>query len=309
MAPADQGNDAAASAAPAPALRRQLSYSCSRGRAEPMHDRKLSYSYSFSSAVASPSSTSSSSTSYLPLSNKSSCESVPVPELDKQSSFSSASSYESFFQLEAAAETDHDCSSFLEFAPATQAPAVQTMMAQGQHAGGGVANGYDPKRLPSSMFRTRSTSPAEWSVTSNDSLFSIQFGHSGDVGALYSELYYDAAGGFHGLPSAGREAWKLPTVKEVSAGDASGGLCVRDDCARCSGKNRKSVGFATIESVHSVVFPTLADAPEEAEAPATEAKAPGSAAEGWCAFGCCWPSQPLMWWPRCACRGCDCRWL
>lgn len=88
-----------------------------------MHDHKLSHSYSSSPLM------SLSSMSYLPLSNKSSCESVPIPEFDKQSSFSSTSSYDSFFQLEVTAKPDHDCSSFLEFVQATQASMVQTRMA------------------------------------------------------------------------------------------------------------------------------------------------------------------------------------
>ncbi|XP_062181407.1 uncharacterized protein LOC133885686 [Phragmites australis] len=291
---------------------------CSRGGGgeEPMqHERKLS-SYSFSSPALSPSPSSASlSTIYLPASNKSSCESIPYvsPELVKQPS-SSASSHESFFHIEAVdlgpSGPDHDCSKFLDFEPATQAPAVQTMMAQGQQAAGGGVSVSEPKRLPSSMFRTRSTSPAEWSVTSNDSLFSIQLSHSGDLGALYADLYYDAAG-FPRFPSMGSDAaLKLPSFSEASGG----GLCVREDCARCSGsgKTRKSVRFAATESVsvegkHSAVFPTIVDAREEAEAPGSATKEIG-AAPGWCEFGCCWPSPPTVWWPRCcAWQCCDCR--
>ncbi|KAF0926582.1 hypothetical protein E2562_026895 [Oryza meyeriana var. granulata] len=335
MEPADQGGGGAAllaATAPAPVLRRQLSYTCSRGRCEPMHDRRLTYSYS-SSAVASlssPASSTSSRSYHVPMSNKSSCESIPVPpELEKQPSFSSStSSYESFFQLEAA-----DLNR-IPAATAMQAPAVQTMMVlQEQQPSAG---GYDPRRLPSSMFRTQSSSSSptdmvDWSVTTNDSLFSIQLPHSGDLSVRYNnssgDLYYDAAaaaaaGGLHRLPSAGHDAsWRLSAVSErLSAGRdaaAGGGLCVSDSCARCStgGKNRKSVRFASAaeivsgDSNHSAVFPTLADVMGEAgAAAATEGKkteTPGAAAQWWCAFRCCWPSPPSVWWPRCGCgRGC-----
>ncbi|KAK0584142.1 hypothetical protein LWI29_008262 [Acer saccharum] len=37
--------------------------------------------------------------------------------------------------------------------------------------------GYDPKRIPSAVFASRSTTPIEWSVASNESLFSIQLGN------------------------------------------------------------------------------------------------------------------------------------
>ncbi|PON79687.1 hypothetical protein PanWU01x14_009190 [Parasponia andersonii] len=41
------------------------------------------------------------------------------------------------------------------------------------------AGGYDPQRIPSSVFeRSKSTTPMEWSVASNESLFSIHVGNS-----------------------------------------------------------------------------------------------------------------------------------
>lgn len=64
------------------------------------------------------------------------------------------------------------------------------------------------------MFHMRATSPAEWRITSNNSLFSIQLAHSDDVVVLYSKLYYDvegeeAGGGgarLRGLGEGGEEA-------------------------------------------------------------------------------------------------------
>jgi len=239
--------------------------------AESMHDRKLSHSNSFSTAVESPLPSPASSSS-------------PPSSCDRQSSLSSTSSYESFYQIEAAAEpaADHD------FVPTTLPPAVQTMMAQGQPA----LPGYDPKRLPSSIFRTQSTCAAEWSATSDQSLFSIQLENSGEPGGpLYGvgDLYYDAAGVFHRLSSVTR----LPAVPEVSPSPGS-------SSGSGSSISKKSVRFAAAadgECRRPPLSPTLAAGLEEEEAPATE---PGAAADGWC----CWPS---LWWPSCACRSCDCR--
>ena len=274
--------------APAPAPRSQPSYSCSGGSVETTHDHKLSHSDSFWTPAESLRSSSASSSS-PPLSSSSSCESIPALDLDRHSSLSSTSSYESLHHVEAAA--DHDYSSSPdEFMPATLPPAVQTMMAQGQPAG------YDPKRLPSSMFRTQSTCPAQWSATSNDQLFSIQLENSGGDGPLYlvGDLYYDDAGVFHRVSSVAR----LPAVPEMSTGNSSRSLCVRDDCAGCrTSMNKKSVRFATADGVAGPR--SLPAALEETDASAAET---GAAAE---ACWCCWPS---MWWPSCACRGCDCRW-
>lgn len=38
--------------------------------------------------------------------------------------------------------------------------------------------GYDPLRIPSSVFESKSTTPMEWSVASNESLFSLHVGNS-----------------------------------------------------------------------------------------------------------------------------------
>ncbi|CAM0957434.1 unnamed protein product [Alopecurus aequalis] len=241
--------------------------------AESMHDRKLSHS-SFSTALESPLPSPVSSPS-----PPSSCERIPVSDNDRQSSLSSTSSYGSFYQIEA-----H------EFVP----PALQTMMAQGQPA----VSGYDPKRLPSSIFHTHSTCAAEWSATSDQSLFSIQLENSGELYGV-GDLYYDAAGMFHRLSSATR----LSVVPEVSPspGSSSGGLSVSDDSATSGGgssMSKKSVRFADGECRRTPTCPSLAASLEEGDAPATE---PGAEADGWC----CWPS---LWWPRCACRCCDCRW-
>ncbi|KAL6865184.1 hypothetical protein ACP4OV_016335 [Aristida adscensionis] len=202
----------------------------------PPDQGKLSPSCSLSSSHAAVS-PSSSYASALPASAKLSYDSLPSiagAELAALSSFSSVSSYESFFHIDAPGHDDR----FLDFDPATRPPLVQTAMHRAGGAGAAApAPPYDPKRLPASMFRTKSTSPAEWSVNSNESLFSIQLSSS-HSGELYSDLYYDAAG-VPRFPSL-----KLPSLSEASM--ASGGLCMRDDCTRCTGGDgvRKSVRFA-----------------------------------------------------------------
>ncbi|XP_059451325.1 uncharacterized protein LOC132182149 [Corylus avellana] len=50
-----------------------------------------------------------------------------------------------------------------------QSPSIQLM---------GRPAGYDPNRIPSSIFSSKSTTPMEWSVASNESLFSIHIGNS-----------------------------------------------------------------------------------------------------------------------------------
>ncbi|XP_059658446.1 uncharacterized protein LOC132304739 [Cornus florida] len=54
-------------------------------------------------------------------------------------------------------------------APPTQSPAVQVMERPA---------GYDPNRIPSSVFATKSPAPMEWSVASNESLFSLHMGNN-----------------------------------------------------------------------------------------------------------------------------------
>ncbi|KAJ9187383.1 hypothetical protein P3X46_002844 [Hevea brasiliensis] len=55
-----------------------------------------------------------------------------------------------------------------------QSPPTQVME---RSRGGGA--GYDPLRIPSAIFETnKTTSPVDWSIASNDSLFSLQLGNS-----------------------------------------------------------------------------------------------------------------------------------
>ncbi|XP_028778179.1 uncharacterized protein LOC114734704 [Neltuma alba] len=68
-------------------------------------------------------------------------------------------------------------------APPTVSPPVQVMDPSG---------GYDPNRIPSSIFARNNTSPIEWSTASNESLFSIHLGNysfSRDHISMFDDLY------------------------------------------------------------------------------------------------------------------------
>nr|CAB3475911.1 unnamed protein product [Digitaria exilis] len=94
--------------------------------------------------------------------------------------------------------------------PTTEAPQIQTM-SKPEVAGGE----FDPQRIPASVFQPTRTSlsQAEWSMASNESLFSIQ--GASDVGGPYAtsrshfDFFYDEA-----MAAAETDASKLPTVAE-----------------------------------------------------------------------------------------------
>lgn len=109
-------------------------------------------------------------------------------KLEKSNSSSSSSSDEDFIEFDASkSEVDinsnhgsphlasgvdlMDGSPFASDAiTVTQSPPNQVM---------GKSDEPDPNRIPSSVFaRSKSTSPVEWSIASNESLFSIHVGHS-----------------------------------------------------------------------------------------------------------------------------------
>ncbi|OEL13050.1 hypothetical protein BAE44_0025931 [Dichanthelium oligosanthes] len=95
-----------------------------------------------------------------------------------------------------------------------EAPQVQTMPKVEDAAAG--TSGFDPQRIPASVFQPRtSLSQAEWSMTSNESLFSIQ--GASDVGGPYAssrshfDFFYDEAMAAAGAAEADA---KLPAVAE-----------------------------------------------------------------------------------------------
>ncbi|GKV08849.1 hypothetical protein SLEP1_g20421 [Rubroshorea leprosula] len=93
---------------------------------------------------------------------------------DSSSSSSSGSSQENIV-LEQLPLQDHQSFSFVSSAGDSdrQSPA-----------------GYDPNRIPSSIFSSKPTSPMDWSVASNESLFSIQMGNNSFTREQYAFMLY-----------------------------------------------------------------------------------------------------------------------
>ncbi|KAJ4826088.1 hypothetical protein Tsubulata_015184 [Turnera subulata] len=54
----------------------------------------------------------------------------------------------------------------------------------------GKRGGFDPKRIPSSIFASKPANPGEWSVTSNESLFSIHMGNNSFSKEQYAYMLY-----------------------------------------------------------------------------------------------------------------------
>lgn len=151
------------------------------------------------------------------------------------------------------------------FTEMTLAPEVQSMPKLAE-ATAEADNGFDPERIPASVFQTKSSSSqAEWSVASNESLFSIHgTSQSGDLGGLYAssrshfDYFYDEAMAMSG---GAEPDWKLPTVAEGSepsdAFDAVGGHgrkefampgSARSDASGGSARAKKAVEFRRHES-------------------------------------------------------------
>uniref|UniRef100_A0A0E0JF43 Uncharacterized protein n=1 Tax=Oryza punctata TaxID=4537 RepID=A0A0E0JF43_ORYPU len=153
------------------------------------------------------------------------------------------------------------------------APEVQTMSQQPA-----AVAGFDPERIPKSIFQTKplaSSSQAEWSVASNESLFSIHHGArpSGDLCGFYAgesrshfDYFYDEAMAAAGGADQSTD-WKLATVAEGSPSgsarsDASGGGGGSGDRAKQKAAiefRRHESGSAGSSSNFSFAFPILAE--------------------------------------------------
>ncbi|XP_039003891.1 uncharacterized protein LOC120130800 [Hibiscus syriacus] len=73
--------------------------------------------------------------------------------------------------VSAGATSESPVPSNMHESTSTQSPPIQVMDR--------VIEGLDPYRVPSSVFdRSKSSNPANWSITSNESLFSIQIGNT-----------------------------------------------------------------------------------------------------------------------------------
>ncbi|KAL6551609.1 hypothetical protein OROGR_007763 [Orobanche gracilis] len=106
----------------------------------------------------------------------------------------------------------------------------------------GPPDGYDPNRIPASIFASKATNPSDWSAASNESLFSIQMGNnsfsqdnaillgkSGELGRISD--WNGAQSGFGNVSEAkakANESNGLFPVIEVSAHEESSGLASGD---------------------------------------------------------------------------------
>ena len=85
----------------------------------------------------------------------------------------------------------------------TQSPPIQIMS----------PSGYDPDRIPSSVF-ARTTSPIEWSVASNESLFSIHLGNSSFT--RDHAFAFNKSGELPRMSDLGSMPMTLPPVQEIN---------------------------------------------------------------------------------------------
>ncbi|XP_038692969.1 uncharacterized protein LOC119990903 isoform X2 [Tripterygium wilfordii] len=109
--------------------------------------------------------------------------------------------------------------------PTTQSPPIQTM---------DRSEGYDPLRIPSSIFASsKPSTPMEWSVASNESLFSLQIGNS----SFRDQVL------MHGdIPKSGELFMLSPTPASAVAGaDGQFSAPVPGNDAHNVGKNNEPV--------------------------------------------------------------------
>ncbi|KAG8052813.1 hypothetical protein GUJ93_ZPchr0001g32018 [Zizania palustris] len=141
----------------------------------------------------------------------------------------------------------------------TQAPGVQTMLQPAAEAAAAPPGreGFDPGRIPASIFQAKpltSSSQAEWSVASNESLFSIHGARpSTDLCGFYAgesrshfDYFYDEA-----MATAGGGAepdWKLATVAEGTEPAGASGSARSDASGGSDRTKQKNVAFGRHES-------------------------------------------------------------
>ncbi|KAJ1282183.1 hypothetical protein BS78_03G031600 [Paspalum vaginatum] len=160
--------------------------------------------------------------------------------------------------------------SFSSTESAAEAPQVQTVSPVVEGAGA-AGNEFDPQRIPASVFQPRtSVSQAEWSMASNESLFSIQ--GACEVGGPYAssrshfDFFYDEA--MAAAASAEADS-KLPTVTEGTESESKEfpvpGSARSADCAGSANDPKAAVfrrhesGSGGSSSNFSFAFPILAE--------------------------------------------------
>ncbi|XP_038706345.1 uncharacterized protein LOC120001898 isoform X2 [Tripterygium wilfordii] len=119
--------------------------------------------------------------------------------------------------------------------PTTQSPPIQTM---------DRSEGYDPLRIPSSIFSSsKPSTPMEWSVASNESLFSLHIGNSSfrDQAFMYGDLTKS------GELTKSAELFMLspPPASAVAEADGKFSAPVPGNDAQNVGKNDEPVKDAT----------------------------------------------------------------
>ncbi|XP_008793189.1 uncharacterized protein LOC103709549 [Phoenix dactylifera] len=158
-------------------------------------------------------------------------------------------------------------SSGSDYVGAKQSPPVQVM---------GKSDGYDPNRIPSSVFaRTKSTTPMEWSVASNESLFSIQMGRSGELSGFYN-------GQWDGYPPISPLPGSSPAqsvgaglgLEEPSVAEAANAEAMKDVLRAAAEEKGKPLAGgvphsdskhsdSSVNSYRSFAFPILTDGKNE----------------------------------------------
>ncbi|XP_073128820.1 uncharacterized protein [Henckelia pumila] len=145
-----------------------------------------------------------------------------------------------------------------------KSPPIQTM--------GQPAN-YDPNRIPSHIFSTKPTTPTEWSVASNESLFSIHmgnnsfsrdnailFGKSGELPPWLEEWNNNSSSNLHyaSEPKPSEFSSSLPPVMEVPAHEENDVKSVKVSKVLEKGDSDKApkvpVG-ANVENHHQTIAP------------------------------------------------------
>jgi len=160
-------------------------------------------------------------------------------------------------------------------APTEAPPQVQTVLpanlgVAGAGAGAAGASGFDPGRIPASVFQHRTlVSQAEWSMASNESLFSIQGASDLYPGSRsHFDFYYDEAmaeAADSKLPSLaeGAEPGDAPESREFAApGSAeSTASAVGGNAKRAAVFRQHESGSGSSSSNFSFAFPMYCTAP------------------------------------------------
>ncbi|KAG1330194.1 putative Dihydrodipicolinate synthase [Cocos nucifera] len=154
-----------------------------------------------------------------------------------------------------------------DYVGAKQSPLVQVM---------GKSDDYDPSRIPSAVFtRTKSTAPMEWSVASNESLFSIQMGRSGELTSDYNGQW-DGYPPISPLPgsSPAQSAGAGLGLAEPSVAEAANAEAMKDVLRAAAEEKGKPLAGgvprsdskhsdSSVNSYRSFAFPILTDGKNE----------------------------------------------